>query len=147
MALVFSCAATFSSLSWRFSSVGQVDLKKLKNPFTAAIYFKASLEILKERPGSWEFNFLVFDHQFSKPGMTTDGKITWEGIKSSIPKIFWPGKQFLMIDEILAELYQVKTKEIDIGKNIFGVGQVEVGYLSLIIVPLIIIAILAIMAA
>ena len=52
-----------------------------------------------------------------------------------------------MIDDILAQLYQVKPKEIDIGKNIFGVGQVEFGYLSLIIVPLIIIAILAIMAA
>ena len=79
--------------------------------------------------------------------MTTDGKITWEGIKSSIPKIFWPDKQFLMIDKILAQLYQVKTKEIDIGKNLFGVGQVEFGYFSLIIVPLIIIIMLAMMAA
>ena len=73
--------------------------------------------------------------------MTTDGKITWEGIKSSIPRTFWPSKQFVLIDEILAQLYQVKPKEIDIGKNIFGVGQVEFGYFSLIIVPLIIIAI------
>ena len=137
----------FQAYRGEFQEVGQINLKKLKNPFSAAINFEATLENLKERPGTWEFNFLVFDHQFSKPGMTTDGKITWEGIKSSIPKIFWPGKQFMMIDEILAELYQVKTKEIDIGKNIFGVGQVEVGYLSLIIVPLIIIAILAIMAA
>ncbi|MDO9071459.1 MAG: hypothetical protein Q7V36_08075, partial [Deltaproteobacteria bacterium] len=42
---------------------------------------------------------------------------------------------------------QVTTKEIDIGKNIFGVGQVEFGYFSLIIVPVIIIVIIAIMAA
>ena len=53
----------------------------------------------------------------------------------------------MVIDDILANLYDVKTKEIDIGKNIFGVVQVEFGYLSLIIVPLIIITIIAIMAA
>ena len=53
----------------------------------------------------------------------------------------------MWIDEILAKLYHVKPKEIDIGKNMFGVGQVEFGYLSLIIVPLIIISIIAMMAA
>ena len=41
----------------------------------------------------------------------------------------------------------LKPKEIDIGKNLFGVIQVEFGYFSLIIVPLIIISIIAIMAA
>jgi hypothetical protein len=136
----------YQAYRYDFQAVGQVDLAKLHNPFNAAINFDATLENFKARPGTWEFNFLVFDHQFSKPGMTTNGKINWEGIKSSIPKILWPGKQFLMIDEILAELYQVKMKEIDIGKNMFGVGQVEFGYFSLIIVPLIIIFIIAIMA-
>jgi len=137
----------YQAYRYDFQAVGQFDLAKLKNPFTAVKNFDATLESLKARPGTWEFDFLVFDHQFSKPGMTTNGKITWEGIKSSIPKIFWPGKQFTTIDEILAELYQVKMKEIDIGKNMFGVGQVEFGYLSLFIVPLIIIGIIAIMAA
>ena len=137
----------YQAYRYDFQAVGRVDVAKLHNPFNAAINFDATLGNFKARPGTWGFNFLVFDHQFSKPGMTTDGKITWEGIKSSIPKIFWPGKQFTTIDEILAELYQVKMKEIDIGKNMFGVGQVEFGYLSLFIVPLIIIGIIAIMAA
>jgi hypothetical protein len=79
--------------------------------------------------------------------MFTDGKISWEGIKSSIPRIFWPGKQFMVIDEILAKLYHVKPKEIDIGKNMFGVVQVEYGYFSLIIVPLIILIIITIMGS
>ena len=78
--------------------------------------------------------------------MFTDGKISWEGIKSSIPKIFWPEKQFIVIDEILAKLYSTETKEIDIGKNLFGVGQVDYGYYSLIIVPLVILTIIVIMA-
>jgi hypothetical protein len=146
----FLCSNIFQAYRGDFQDVGQINLKKLKNPFTAAINFDATLQNFKARPGTWEFSFLVFDRQFSKPGMTTDGKITWEGIKSSIPRKFWPDKQFMLIDEVLAELYQVKMKEIDIGKNIFGifgVGQVEFGYYSLIIVPLIIIAIIVIMAA
>lgn len=137
----------YQAYRYDFQAVGQVDLAKLKNPFTAAINFDATLENFKARPGTWEFNFLVFNHQYSKPGMFTDGKITLEGIKSSIPRFFWPGKHFLCIDEILAKLYHVKTKEIDIGKNLFGVGQVDYGYFSLIIVPLIILIIVTIMGA
>jgi hypothetical protein len=147
VAVVFVlCSNIFQAYRGDFQEVGQLNLKKLKNPFTAAINFEATLDNLKARPGTWEFNFLVFERQFSKPGMTTGGKVTWEAIKSSIPRNLWPDKKFLMIDEILAELYQAKMKEIDIGKNLYGVGQVEVGYLSIVIVPLIIISIIALMA-
>ena len=125
----FLCSNVFQAYRDNFQAVGQVNLSKLKNPFAAVINFEGTIENLKARPGTWEFNFLVFNHQFSKPGMTTKGKITWEGIKSSIPRIIWPGKQFYWIDNILADLYNVTTKEIDIGKNIFGVGQVDYGYL------------------
>jgi hypothetical protein len=137
----------YQGYRYDFQAVGQVDLKKLSNPFAAAFNFDATLQNFKERPGTWEFNFLVFDHQFSKPGMITAGNITWEGFKSSIPRILWPDKQFLWIDNILAGLYQVKTREIDIGKNLFGLAQVDFGYFSLIIVPLTILIILIIMAA
>lgn len=137
----------YQAYRYDFQAVGQIDLAKLKNPFTASINFDATIENFKARPGTWEFNFLVFNHQYSKTGMFTDGKIFWEGLKSSIPRILWPNKQFMVIDDILAKLYSVNPKEIDIGKNIFGVTQVDVGYLSLIIVPLIIIVIIAIMAA
>jgi hypothetical protein len=137
----------YQAYRYDFQAVGQIDLAKLKNPFTASIDFAATIENFKARPGTWEFNFLVFNHQHSKPGMFTEGRIFWESIKSSIPRYLWPHKQFMVIDEILAKLYNVNTKEIDIGKNIFGVAQVDYGYLSLIIVPLIIITIIAIMAA
>jgi hypothetical protein len=137
----------YQAYRYDFQAVGQVDLAKLKNPFTASINFDATIENFKARPGTWEFNYLVFNQQHSKPGMFTDGKIFWEGLKSSVPRILWPHKQFIVIDEILGKLYNVNTKEIDIGKNIFGVAQVDYGYLSLIIVPLIIIIIIAIMAA
>jgi hypothetical protein len=143
----FLFSNVYQAYRYDFQAVGQVDLAKLKNPFTASINFDATIENFKARPGTWEFNFLVFNQQYSKPGMFTEGKVFWEGIKSSIPRIFWPEKQFTVIDVILAKLYNVNTKEIDIGKNMFGLVQVDYGYLSLIIVPLIIIIILAIMAA
>jgi hypothetical protein len=121
----FLCSNIFQAYRDAFQEVGQVNLAKLKNPFAAAINFEATLKNLQVRPGTWEFNFLVFNHQFTKPCMTTKGKITWEGIKSSIPRIIWPDKQFLWIDNILAGLYHVNPKAIDIGKNIFGVVQVQ----------------------
>jgi len=148
MALVlFLCSNIFQVYRDDIQAVGQVKLAKLKNPFTAAINFEATLKNIRARPGTWEFNFLVFNQQYSNSGMVTDGKISWEGIKSSIPRIIWPGKQFMLIDEILAELYHVTTRDTDIGKNLFGVAQVEFGFLSIIIVPLIIISIIVIMAA
>jgi hypothetical protein len=128
-----------------FQAVGPVNLDKLKNPFKAAINFNATINNLKKRPGTWEFNFLVFNNQFSKPNMITNGKINLEGFKSSIPRIFWADKHFSVIDDILCDLYHVRQSEIDIGKNLFGVVQVDIGYLSMIIVPIIILTILVVM--
>ena len=128
-----------------FQAVGPVNLEKLKNPFEAAINFNATIDNLKRRPGTWEFNFLVLNNQFSKPNMITNGKINIEGFKSSIPRFFWAGKQFTIIDEILAELYHIKQSEIDIGKNLFGVAQVDFGYLAILIVPIIILTIVIVM--
>ena len=74
--------------------------------------------------------------------MTTNGKLTLEGLKSAVPRFFWPNKQFAFVDDILSELYNVNPKEIDIGKNLFGVGQVDFGYYSIIIVSLILLFII-----
>ena len=128
-----------------YQTVGPVNLEKLKNPFEAAINFNATINNLKMRPGTWEFNFLVLNNQFSKPNMTTNGKITWEGFKSSIPRFFWADKNFTDIDNILADLYHVKPREVDISKNIIGIAQVDFGYLSIITVPILILTIVIVM--
>ena len=110
----------------------------MENVFSAALNYNLTLTNFTKRPGTWEFNFLVIDNQLNKTGMTTNGRVNLEGLKSSIPRFFWPEKQFAVIDDILSELYKVKPKDIDIGKNLFGVWQVDFGYYSIIIVPLII---------
>jgi len=119
-------------------------LGKLGNPISAALNFNATLRNLKERPGTWEFNYLVFDKQLKEPGkMTTNGEITREGFKSAIPRVFWPGKKFQDTSDILAELYNSK---FEVGTNIFGVAQAEFGYFSIIIVPLAILLIIIMIA-
>ena len=128
-----------------YQTVGPVNLEKLKNPFEAAINFNATINNLKMRPGTWEFNFLVLNNQFGKPNMITNGKITWEGFKSSIPRFFWADKNFTDIDNILADLYNVKQREVDISKNIIGIAQVDFGYLSIITVPILILTIVIVM--
>ncbi len=125
-----------------FQKVGKVNWDKLENPLSAALNFEATIHNLEARPGTWEFSFLVFNHQLNKPGMTTHGKINWEGFKSAIPRYFWPDKHFVLIDQILSKLYGVNPKSIDIGKNLFGVCQVDFGSFSLIIVPSIILLII-----
>jgi len=118
-------------------SVGKIEISKLESPLSAAFNYNLTLINFTYRPGTWEFNFLVINNQLDKIGMTTNGKLTLEGLKGAVPRFFWPNKQFAFVDDILAKLYNVHPKEIDIGKNLFGVGQVDFGYYSIIVVPLI----------
>lgn len=125
-----------------FQTVGKIEINKLENPFYAALNYNLTIINFTERPGTWEFNFLVINNQLDRTGMTTNGKLNLEGLKSSVPRIFWPKKQFAFVDDILSELYNVNPKDIDIGKNLFGVGQVDFGYYSIIIVSLILLFII-----
>jgi hypothetical protein len=119
----------------------------LENPITAALNFNATLENLKGRPGTWEFDYLVFDRQMKGPGrVTTNGKVSLEGLKSAIPRIFWPGKKFRMTSEVLAEEYKANLDDVSLGSNMFGIAQSEIGYISIIVVPLTILAIMLMMA-
>jgi hypothetical protein len=127
-------------------TVGKVNLSKLQNPVSAALNFNSTINNLKYRAGTWEFNFLVFNNQVNKSGMATNGKITYEGFKSCIPRFFWPEKHFTLIDDILVGLCQVTYREVFTGKNLFGIAQVEFGYYSLLIMPAIILLIIIIMA-
>jgi len=125
-----------------FQSVGKIEINKLDNPFSAALNYNLTIKNFACRPGTWEFSFLVINNQLNRTEMTTNGKLSLEGFKSSVPRLFWPKKQFAVVDDILSELYNVNPKDIDIGKNLFGVGQVDFGYYSIIIVSLVILFII-----
>ena len=128
--------------------VGEVTLKEVKalrNPLSAAMNYQSTLEFLSRRPGTWEFSYLVLNKQIRGGVATTKGQIFKESFKSAVPRYFWPTKTFLLIDDLLAKLYGVRPKEIDIGKNNFGVVQCEIGFWSLIVVPFMVMALLMLM--
>jgi hypothetical protein len=116
-------------------TVGQVNSYNYKNILAAVANMKSTVASLKARPGTWEFDYLVLSHQFNSSDMTTNGKVAWEAFKSAIPRMVWPDKQFMVVDQILSKLYKVHPKQIDIGKNLYGIVQVDFGYYSFIIVP------------
>jgi len=139
----------FESYRGVVEGVGKItseEMKKLKDPLSAAINYQRTLNFLAKRPGTWEFSYLVLSKQTIDGIAITNGKIVSEGFKSAIPRYLWPDKNFYLIDDMLAQLYGVKPKEIDIGKNIFGVAQLEIGYLSIAIVPLSILLLLILMS-
>jgi hypothetical protein len=120
---------------------------KLENPLRAALNFNATLKNLKERPGTWEFNYLVITKQMSAPGkVTTNGRIYMEGFKSVIPRLFWPDKKTRMAAEVLADAYRVKLDDVSIAINPFGIAQAEFGYFSVIILPSAVLLIITLMA-
>lgn len=123
---------------------GEINARRLENPILAALNYHSTIRNLQIRAGTWEFNFLVFNQQINKSGITTDGKLTWEAFKSSIPRNFWPGKKFTLIDDYLASFFMVRSRDVNIAKNIFGIAQLDFGYYSIIIIPIILLAIIVI---
>jgi hypothetical protein len=114
---------------------GKVDVRNIENPFLAALNYHATIDNFQIRAGTWEFNFLVFNQQIINSGITTNGGLIWENFKSSIPRFFWPGKHFSLIDGYLADFFKIKEVDLNIAKNIFGLAQLDFGYLSIIIIP------------
>ena len=146
---VFLFCNLYESYRGVVESVGKItseEAKKLKDPLSAAINYQPTLAFLSRRPGTWEFSYLVLSKQVIDGIAITKGKIIAEGFKSAVPRYVWPDKTFLLIDDMLAQLYGVRPKEIDIGKNNYGVVQLEIGYYSIVILPLVILMLLILMS-
>jgi hypothetical protein len=114
---------------------GKMDFNKIENPLLAALNSHSTIHNLQIRAGTWEFNYLVFNQQVNKSGITTNGVVSREIFKSSIPRFFWPGKQFSLTDDYLAEFFKLKPSDFNIAKNIFGLAQLDFGFFSIIIIP------------
>ena len=65
---------------------------------------------------------------------------------SKLVKKYPSEERFRLIDDMLAQLYGVRPKEIDIGKNNYGVAQLEIGYYSIVILPVVILVLLILMS-
>jgi hypothetical protein len=123
---------------------GKMNAKKLENPILAALNYHSTIRNLQIRAGTWEFNYLVFNQQVNNSGITTDGMLTWDAFKSSIPRGLWPNKQFTLIDDYLAIFFMMDKKDVNIAKNIFGIAQLDFGYYSILIIPTVLLLIIII---
>lgn len=145
---VFLFCNFYESYRGVVESVGKItseEARKLKDPLSAAINYQPTLAFLSRRPGTWEFSYLVLSKQVIDGIAITKGKIVAEGFKSAVPRYVWPNKSFLLIDDMLGQVYELRPKEIDIGKNNYGVAQLEIGYYSIVILPLVILMLLILM--
>lgn len=113
-----------------------ITLDQNKNPIAAIFDGNATLSNIRERPATWEFNYLIVESQLTGKG--TDfprGTLIWQGLKNSIPSILWPGKVVRSLNDMTAILYGFPV--MDYGKNNFAFAQADFGVLSIIIVPIV----------
>jgi len=122
-----------------------VKFDELKNPLAAALDIYATLKNIKERPAPWEFNYAIFFGQLSGLGGEVPyGTLLWQGIKNSVPGIFWKNKTVRNLNNLTASRFGFQVK--DYAKNNFGFAQADFGYFSLILMPITMITIFIIMA-
>lgn len=112
------------------------NLKQLKNPISAALAGSSTLNNIRQRPATWEFNYLIFESTLTGKVINfTHGTIIWQGIKNSIPNLLWPNKVIQSLNNMTANYYGLPV--IDYGKNNFAVSQADFGYFSVILLPII----------
>lgn len=123
----------------------QTKFSELKNPFSAALDGRTTLKNIHDRPAPWEFNYMVFFGQLN--GQDRDvpyGVLFHQGIKNSIPGLFWKNKTVESLNDMIAKRFDLPV--IDYAKNNFGFAQADFGYFSIVLIPLAIIIILMTMA-
>ena len=113
-----------------------VNSAEVKNPISAALDARSTLNNLKVRPSGWEFNYSIFRGQRYDSVPLQLGGIFWQGLKNSIPRIFWPHKEVVSLNDLYVKLYSLP--EADYGKNSFGFTQADFGYASIILMPILI---------
>jgi hypothetical protein len=113
---------------------------QMKNPLAAALDARATISNLMIRPSQWGFNYFILKNQLDGRGRNEPaGAIIWLGLKNSIPRMFWPGKTVVSLNDMVAARYGVDI--VDYSKNNYGFLLADFGYLSLAILPLILVAV------
>jgi hypothetical protein len=111
-------------------------LIKTKSLPLAIFNIHSTLENFKIRSAIWEFNYLIIKSQLSsKMPVIPFGCILWQGFKNSVPRIIWPEKEVISLNDLTARLYGLPI--IDYGKNNFAFSQADFGFFSIVILPII----------
>jgi hypothetical protein len=111
-----------------------------KHPLAAALDTRATIRNLAIRPSLWGFNYFILKNQLD--GRDRDkpvGAISWLGLENSIPRVFWPRKKIVSLNDLVATRYGVDI--MDYSKNNYGFLLADFGYLSFVILPLMLAAV------
>lgn len=117
----------------------------ISNVSEAVTNVKATFSNLQLRQATWEFNYLILDKQEHTFGtLVPYGAIMWQAFKNSIPRVLWQEKVAYDLDETVAKLYNLPVT--DYASNDFAFTQADFGYLSLFVLPLMLLTIIVSMA-
>lgn len=142
---LFIFSNIYQSYRGTLQSLTQAKLGEVKNPFSAALDGRATLENIKRRPAPWEFNYaIIFGQLNGKDRDVPYGVLFRQGIKNSIPGLFWQNKTIESLNDMVARRFGLPV--IDYAKNNFGFAQADFGYFSIVLMPLVIIMIFITMA-
>ena len=116
-----------------------------KNPIAAALDARATIDNLKIRLAPWEFNLFIFMGNLAGLEETVGyGDTMWQGLKNSIPRVLWPEKKVVSLNDITATRYGVQV--IDYPKNNYGFLLADFGFLSCVLLPLMLLMVFVTMA-
>jgi hypothetical protein len=102
---------------------------------SSATNLDATLGNLQDRMSMWQLNYMIIDEQIHYYGLDIPyGDMLWQGLKNTIPSILWPGKIVSDLDTLMA--YQYMLPVTDYPTNNFAMMQADFGYLSVILLPL-----------
>jgi len=91
---------------------------------------------LQERMSIWQLNYMIIEKQVHYYGLDIPyGDILWQALTNTIPRILWPEKIVSDLDIVMA--YQYNLPLTDYPTNHFAMMQADFGYLSVILLPLV----------
>ena len=96
---------------------------------------KKSLHNLSHRTPYWHLNYQVVDAQIRNKQLTgLGGELTRQGFMNSIPRLFWPQKEWGSLERMVEHAYNLE--EFDKPSNDFAMSQADFGFLSLLLLPI-----------
>lgn len=125
---------------------GETSTAMVPNILEAAMDTEATLSNLQQRTAQWQYNYEILNAQEHSFGVEVPyGSIMGQLLVDAIPRALWPEKPTVQkVDVMIQTLYNLPVT--DYPTNDFVVFQADFGYLSIVILPLLLLFVFASMA-
>ncbi len=103
---------------------------------------EATISNLRGREATWRFNYRIFESQLKNPARFLPfgmyGRMTAQALRNSVPRKLLPDKQVVQAEDLASAEYGLLVE--DYSGNIFANMAADWGFLSVIFVPLVFLA-------